>query len=53
MGIWGSYYDIPKATFYLLKGDCNLKSIHARISNLNPASNGRAQLFVWDSGFQG
>ena len=20
-GIWGSYYHIPKATFYLLKGD--------------------------------
>ena len=20
-GIWGSYYDIPKAIFYLLKGD--------------------------------
>ena len=21
MGIWGSYYNIPKATFCLLKGD--------------------------------
>ena len=26
--IWGSYYNIPKAIFYLLKGDYNL---------LNPA----------------
>ena len=22
-GIWGSYYDIPRAIFYLLKGDYN------------------------------
>ena len=21
--IWGSYFDIPKAIFYLLRGDCN------------------------------
>ena len=21
--MWGSYYDIPKAIFYLLKGDCS------------------------------
>ena len=21
-GIWGSYYKIPKAIFYLLEGDC-------------------------------
>ena len=24
--IWGSYYDIPKAIFYLLKGDYRLKA---------------------------
>ena len=24
-GIWGSYYNIPKAIFYLLKGDYILK----------------------------
>ena len=23
-GIWGSYYNIPKAVFYLLKGDRRL-----------------------------
>ena len=25
-GIWGSYYNIPKAIFYLLKGDYNVKN---------------------------
>ena len=34
-GIWGSYYNIPKAIFYLLKGDYILYYIHTR--NLGPA----------------
>ena len=24
-GTWGSYYDIPKAIFYLLTGDCRVE----------------------------
>ena len=26
-GIWGSYYDIPKAIFYLLKGDYEVQGL--------------------------
>ena len=29
MGIWGSYY-IPKATFYLLKGDYKPKTLNSK-----------------------
>ena len=25
-GMWGSYYNIPEATFYLLKGEYNSKT---------------------------
>ena len=26
-GIWGSYYNIPKAIFYLLKGDYRVEGL--------------------------
>ena len=40
-GIWGSYYRIPKAIFYLLKGDYTLKLLVFEASGFR----------VWGLGF--
>ena len=37
-GTWGSYYSIPNAIFYLLKGDYKWLTIRVIISPLNPVA---------------
>ena len=46
MGRWGSYYHIPKAIFYLLKGDCNLNFLHEGVGGLLRAVRSRVCKFT-------
>ena len=46
-GIWGSYYNIPKTIFYLLKGDYNQQAVHAPCRRASRAACGFGSHEQW------